>query len=88
MTLPRLLTQKTSLENPLRASSRSDAYALDALIVEEPCNCSWFPCVLELMDIRVADILAGVHINVARVHPCALRARWVLVTVLGARAAI
>ena len=78
MTLPLLLTQKTSLESPLCASLRSHAYALDALIVEESCNCSWFPYVLELMDIDVAEILAGVHINVARVHPCALRARRAL----------
>ena len=78
LTLPCLLTQKTSLESPLCASSRSDAHALDALIVEESCNCSWFPCVLELIYIGVTEILAGVHINVALVYLCASRARRAL----------
>ena len=33
-----------------------------ALVYEESCNCSWFHCVLELIDLGDAEVLAFVHI--------------------------
>ena len=33
-----------------------------ALVVEETCNRSWLPRVLELIDLGVAEVLAVVHI--------------------------
>ena len=45
--------------------------------MEESCGCSWFRCVLELLDVGVAEILAGVHF---------VYCSFALVTVLGGHA--